>query len=70
MPYNARHRFKINSDNGTVSSVGEDSGGGYGKYAGTVAANGNCLYGIPDESNRIVRFDPLSQARSFCGRRS
>ena len=33
----------------------------------TVAGNDNCLYGIPQYSLQIIRFNPLNQEISFVG---
>jgi hypothetical protein len=38
MPYYARRIMKLNADNDTCSSVGDNLGGGYYKYRGTVVA--------------------------------
>ena len=59
MPADARRIMRLNPDNDTLSSVGDDLGGGYGKYWGTVVGNDDCgVYGIPHSETRIVKFDP------------
>jgi hypothetical protein len=61
MPTNARRIMKLNPDNDSLSSVGDDLGGGYGgKYSGTVVGNDECVYGIPDDATHIVKFDPAN----------
>ena len=57
MPTNARRIMRLNTDNDSLSSVGDDLGYGC-KYSGTVVGNDDCLYGIPYEAKRIVKFDP------------
>jgi len=53
--------MKLNPDNDSLSSVGDDLGGGYGgKYSGTVVGNDECVYGIPDDATHIVKFDPAN----------
>jgi hypothetical protein len=61
--------MKLNPDNDTLSSVGDDLGGGcvgdgygegYGKYSGTVVGKDYCLYGIPDDNTHIIKFDPTN----------
>jgi hypothetical protein len=60
MPFNARQIMRLNPDNGTLSSVGDDLVG-YGlKYSGTVVGKDDCLYGIPYAATRIVKFDPTN----------
>jgi hypothetical protein len=61
MPANARRiMLRLNPDNDTLSSVGDDLGEGWCKYKGTVVGNDDCLFGIPDEATRIVKFDPAN----------
>jgi hypothetical protein len=57
MPYNARRIMRLNPDNDTLSSVGNDLGEERWKYRGTVVGNDNCVYGIPYYATRIVKFD-------------
>jgi hypothetical protein len=63
MPDCARRIMRLNPDNDSLSSVGDDlgEGGGY-KYVGTVVGNDKCLYGIPNAATRIVKFDPTNSA--------
>jgi hypothetical protein len=59
LPSCARRIMRLNPDNDTLSSVGDDLGGeGPFKYSGTVAGNDDCVYGIPYWSTHIVKFDP------------
>jgi hypothetical protein len=68
MPSNARRIMRLNPDNDTLSSVGDDLGRGGYKYIGTVVGNDDCLYGIPNIATRIVKFDPTNPDRtSFVG---
>ena len=60
MPCSARQIMRLNPDNDTLSSVGDDLGGGCYKYEGTVVGNDDYLYGIPFEAKRIVKFDPTN----------
>jgi len=57
MPYWARRIMTLNPDNDTLSSVGDDPGGG-GMYSGTVVGNDDCVYGIPCWATRIAKYDP------------
>ena len=59
---NALRILKLNPENDTVSSVGQcvRTAGEEGvKYGWTVV--GDCLYGIPNRTKRILRFDPVNQ---------
>jgi hypothetical protein len=49
--------MKLNPDNDSLSSVGDDLGEGW-KFGGTVVGNDDYVYGIPNEATRIVKFDP------------
>jgi hypothetical protein len=60
MPASARHIMRLNPDNDTLSSVGDDLGGGSYKYWGTVVGNDDFVYGIPSGARRIVKFDPTN----------
>jgi hypothetical protein len=60
MPYNARRIMRLNPDNDSLSSVGDDLGREGYKYRGTVVGNDDCLYGIPHYTTRIVKFDPTT----------
>jgi hypothetical protein len=61
MPDWARRIMRLNPDNDSLSSVGDDLGEGEGmKYVGTVVGNDKCLYGIPHAATRIVKFDPTN----------
>jgi hypothetical protein len=67
MPSNATHLLKLNPDNDSVASIGDQLGDEYCKYSGTVLGKDNCLYGIPKTSKRIMRFNPVDQSISFVG---
>jgi hypothetical protein len=60
MPESARRIMRLNPENDTLSSVGDDLGQGWSKYRGTVVGNDDCLYGIPHSAKRIVKFDPTN----------
>jgi hypothetical protein len=60
MPDNARRIMRLNPDNDTLSSVGDDLGGGVYKYWGTVVGNDDCLYGIPHSAKRVVKYNPAN----------
>ena len=52
--------MRLNPDNDTLSSVGDDLGEGYRKYFGTVVGNDDRVYGIPYGETRIIKFDPAN----------
>jgi hypothetical protein len=61
MPYCARRIMRLNPDNDTLSSVGDDLGEGIeSKYGGTVIGIDDCVYGIPYDATHIVKFDPTN----------
>jgi hypothetical protein len=61
MPYHAHRIMRLNPDNDSLSSVGDDLRRGvFGKYRGTVVGNDDCVYGIPYDAKRIVKFDPTN----------
>jgi hypothetical protein len=57
MPDGARRIMRLNSENDTLSSVGDDLGQGW-KYRGTVVGNDDHVFGIPNQATRIIKFDP------------
>ena len=60
MPTDARRIMKLNPDNDSLYSVGDDLGGGFTKYSGTVVGNDDYVYGIPYKSKCIIKFDPTN----------
>ena len=58
MPYSAHRILRLNPDNDSLSSVGGDLLGE--TYDGTVVGNDDCVYGIPNYTTRIVKFDPTN----------
>ena len=60
--------MKLDPNNGdAMSSVGDDLGEGGWKYSGTVVGIDGCVYGIPWDSKRIVKYDPINDITSFVG---
>ena len=57
MPTDARRIMRLNPDNDSLTSVGDDLGGGGCKYCGTVVGNDDFVYGIPFAATRIIKFD-------------
>jgi hypothetical protein len=57
MPYFVRRIMRLNPDNDSLSSVGDDLGR---EDRGTVVGNDDCVYGIPHYTTRIVKFDPTN----------
>ena len=56
------------NNNDSMSSVGDDLGeDGPNKYSGTVIGIDGCVYGIPNYSKRIVKYDPINDTTSFVG---
>jgi len=49
-----------------VEEVGQDLGGGE-KWSGVVLGLDGCLYGIPYNANRVVKFDPSDNSCVFIG---
>jgi hypothetical protein len=60
MPRSARRIMRLNPDNDTLSSVGDDLGSETFKYSGTVVGCDDFVYGIPSEATRIIEFDPTN----------
>jgi hypothetical protein len=58
LPAHARRIMRLNPDNDSLSSVGDDLGFGGFKYRGTVVGNDDCVYGIPYNATRIVKYNP------------
>jgi hypothetical protein len=65
MPSYARRITRLNPDNDTLSSVGNDLGEEGWKYSGTVVGNDDFVYGIPSRAKRIVKFDPTNPDTTF-----
>jgi len=55
------------NNNNAMTIVGDDLGYGYVKYKGTVVGVDGCVYGLPQYSRRIVKYDPINDATSFVG---
>jgi hypothetical protein len=64
MPYRAHRILKFNPEDESTVSVGEDLGDKERKFSGTVRNNDGYLCGIPDDSNFLVRFNPMDQSMS------
>jgi hypothetical protein len=60
MPSHARRIMRLNPDNDSLSSVGDDLGEQGFKYSGTVVGNDDRVYGIPFAATRMVMFDPTN----------
>ena len=60
MPLSARRIMRLNPDNDTLFSVGDDLGGGWYKYSGMVVGKQYLVYSIPHETTPIVKFDPTN----------
>jgi hypothetical protein len=61
MPAHARRIMRLNPNNDTLSSVGDDLGRDEYKYSGTVVGNDDHVYGIPClDAKRIIKFDPAN----------
>jgi len=61
------HILKLDPENESVRCVGDDFGRGRNKCMGTVLCCDGCLYGIPDNSTRIIFFDPANHTSSILG---
>jgi hypothetical protein len=61
MPACARRIMRLNPDNDSLSSVGDDLGTTrFDKYKGTVVGNDDFVYCIPCDATCIVKFDPAN----------
>ena len=59
--------MRLNPDNDTLSSVGDDLGRGeYCKYSGTVVGNDDLVYGIPRHATRIIKYNPADDPDTTC----
>ncbi len=69
IPHFAKRILRLNPEDETVTSVGDDLGGSLYvyKYLGFVCGIDDCLYGIPFASQRIIKFNPENQSTSFLG---
>ena len=68
MPYMARRIMKLDpNSNDAMSSVGCDLGDGRCKYTGTVIGIDGYVYGIPDDFNHIIKYDPINGSTSCFG---
>merc|ERR1719457_390649 len=68
MPACANRIMKLDpNNNDAMSSVGDDLGDERWKYRGTVVGIDGCVYGIPRNSKRILRYDPINDTTSFVG---
>ena len=63
--------LKLNTDTDTFESVGDELGEGQysGRYCWAVRCIDGCIYGIPNMSNHIVKYDPVSQVTSCVGKK-
>jgi hypothetical protein len=77
MPNTARRIMRLNPDNDSLSSVGDDLGEGY-KYRGTVIGSDDHVYGMPYHATHIVKYNPADpdttstvgeevEGRFYCG---
>ena len=68
MPSDGRRIMKLDpKNNDEISSVGDDLGGNRRKYIGTVVGIDGCVYGLPDHSFRIIKYDPNNGVTSYVG---
>ena len=65
MPARARRIMRLNPDNDSLSSVGDDLGEGEWKYSGTVVGSDDYVYGIPYYAERIIKFDPTNPDTAY-----
>lgn len=81
VPLDARRVLRLDTDNGAVASVGTDYYevlgydlgeilGGRRPYWGAVLGHDSCVYWIPFETTRILKYDPESGLVSFVGKRN
>jgi hypothetical protein len=64
MPAGARRIMRLNPDNDSLSSVGDDLGTAEWKYSGTVVGNDKCLYGIPCLAKHIIKYNPADPVKT------
>ena len=65
MPSDARRIMKLNPDNDSLSSVGNDLGEESLKNSGTVVRNDDCVYGMPHNAKCIIKFDPTKPVQDL-----
>ena len=58
-----------NHNDAMSRNVGDDLGDGwYKETGGTVVGIDRCVYGIPNWSKRILKYDPINGIASFVGK--
>ena len=56
------------NNNDAMSSVGDDLGDDLEYiYIGKIVRIDGCVYGMPVETNRIIKYDPINDITSFLG---
>ena len=53
------------NNNDAMTSVGDVLGDGEDKYSGTVVGIDGCVYGIPYDSELIIKYDPINNTNLF-----
>ena len=70
MPFHAARILKFNPETQTASCVGDDHGGLWSKYSGTVMGKDNCIYGIPYTAKYILKFNYSSCVSIMIGKKT
>ena len=65
LPFNARKVLKVNMTTLDLMTVGDDLGDGEWEWMSSVIGKDNCIYGIPCDATRVVRFDPSNNTSTM-----
>jgi len=57
--------LQIHIESQTTKLVGPDLGDDWDKWSGFVEGEDGFLYGMPDQSNELLRFDPINHTATF-----
>ena len=69
-PDNAHRIMKLDpNNNNAMSSVVDDLGDNlqYTYHIGKIVRIDGCVYGMPVETNHIIKYDPINDITSFLG---
>jgi len=67
IPLNGSKVMKVNMTTLSSTTVGNDLGNEMFKWGSSVLGKDNCIYGIPYNTGRVIRFDPLRNTITMVG---